>query len=113
MEGVYEYLIGGKKIGKKGIPTFNELGEGDTLYVYKCMSAKECIQKLKIVAAYKTTEMIEYVFKDDRHYYIPLVEGSKSFHININYSHTKIFFATTEEELRKHITDQNIKVENK
>jgi len=35
MENLYEYLIGGKKIGqKKEAPTFGDLREGDVFYVY-------------------------------------------------------------------------------
>ena len=35
MEHIYEYLIGGKKIGqKKEAPTFDDLREGDIFYIY-------------------------------------------------------------------------------
>ena len=35
MENLYEYLIGGKKIGqKKEAPAFGDLREGDVFYIY-------------------------------------------------------------------------------
>ena len=48
MENLYEYLIGGKKIGKKGMP-FNGLVEGDTIYCYKFSPDGEELEKRELM----------------------------------------------------------------
>ena len=111
---LYEYLIGGKKIGKRNIPTFNELVVGDIFYVYQYKESEECIKRYKIEKIYKDihSKMIDFKFIADIHLYLPLSEGTKTFHKNIDIPEIKVYFATTEEELRNHIESKNIEIKD-
>ena len=114
MDGIYEYLIGGKKTGKRTVPTFNELGVGDIFYVYQYKKPDECIKRYKIEKIHKDVQgsMIDFKFIADIHWYLPLCEGTKTFHKNIDMPDTKVYFATTEDELKKHIKSQNIEIKD-
>ncbi len=114
MDGIYEYLIGGKKIGKRNVPAFNELEVGDIFYVYQYKKPDECIKRYKIKKIYKDvhSSMIDFKVDADIHWYLPLIEATKTFHKNIDMPDTKVYFATTEDELKKHIKSQNIEIKD-
>ena len=129
MSGIYKYLIGGKRTGKRNIPTFNELCVGDAFYIYEYKKfygrkPNEYIRRCKIetIHADAQNSMICFKFcgwnKQDHTQYsqyalqvwIPLREGIKTFHKNIDMSGAKIYFATTEDELKECIKSPNIKI---
>ena len=77
MEGIYKYLIGGKRTGKRNIPTFNELCVGDAFYIYEYKKfygkkPNEYIRRCKIETIHKNVQssLICFNFCGDINSYI-------------------------------------------
>lgn len=108
---LYEYLIGGKKTGKREFPAFEELKVGNEFYEYVRMYGQEYINILKI---YKIKNLpgvgIQFEFAIEMRGEIPFDNKLNSFYIRTDSSNTKIYYATTMEELKEHIKKGEIKI---
>ena len=114
MEHIYEYLIGGRKMGKRELPTFRELKVGDIIYKYVKMSSGEYMDRLKIhkVERQPKFDRIQFEFKNYMRDEIPFSDEMNSFYVDVDTQYSKRFFATTEDEMRSHIKNQDIIVKD-
>jgi len=122
MEQLYEYLIGGKKIGKKSIiKKFAELKKGDTIYKYvKMGNDRGYINKYIIEYAVAKDTITKGGYKQFC-YLIQFDEGlvviqygdavEKSFYKGTNTQKIKEYYATTLDEILDNIENKNIKIE--
>ena len=121
MEHVYEYLIGGKNIGKKSIiKKFAELKKGDAIYRYvKTGSNQEYIKKYIIEYAVAKDAITKGGYKrfcyliqiEDRLVVIQYGDAvEKSFYKYTNTKKTKEYYATALDEMIDNIENKNIEV---
>ena len=108
MKHIYEYLIGGKKTGNsKHIPTFGELAVDDPFYVYEVNDRhlNGIIRKYPVrkIERRNGCTVITYHINQGLNYYITDNNLKKSFFKCEDGNLYKLYFATTEEEMKKNL----------